>query len=575
MNENRPCSDAMHSFTDGTIFQSHILFSQHPDAIRLHFYADEFEVCNPIGAKRGKHKVLAVYYIVGNMEKKYWSELKFIHLCILVRYQLVKEYDPSYSRLLAPLIAELKELASDGMEVTIDGTVRKFYAALATFSADNLTAHNLAGFQRHFSNGRICRYCMANYDEISLSYLEDKFCIRSKAVHEYHLQALEANAANGPVYGVLNRCPLLDLPYVDITQVFVPDIMHDLMEGVIPSLVQKVVHRSVHNNLVSLDLLNRNLERACKNLSDKPNAITQKNVSSSGTIVGSAAQKWQLFLSLPQVVGKYFSADDPVWQVYVKLRAVTDLVFAPVVKKSSLSYLTGLVAEFLAKYAEVFGGHQLAPKHHYMIHYARLMNMFGPLRPLWCMRFESKHQYFKSVINSLGNYINVTSSMARRHQMRQCCEFMNEDILHSEPQSLSGTSVWQITRLPTDLRETLMEKLQIDIDGTECVTVTKRLLFSHTLYEVESCFVLNVVEAEEIPIFLKVKYIVSFRDTWLLCGRLCFCQTFNEHLHAYSVKVDDGWAVAYPGEEVDHTMHKYFVQDNSSYITVAYHVTVC
>ena len=78
------------------------------------------------------------------------------------------------------------------------------------------------------------------------------------------------------------------------------------------------------------------------------------------------------------------------------------------------------IFEFLTRYATVFGASSLTPKFHYMIHYPRLIGMYGPLRHLWCVRFESKHQYFKSVNSSLGNYINVTATMAFRHQMRQC-----------------------------------------------------------------------------------------------------------------------------------------------------------
>ena len=78
---------------------------------RLHFYTDEFEVCNPIGSKRGKHKVLGVYYLVGNMANKYWSEMKFISLCMLLM-----EYDPNYEKLFCPLIEELKLLASRGVD---------------------------------------------------------------------------------------------------------------------------------------------------------------------------------------------------------------------------------------------------------------------------------------------------------------------------------------------------------------------------------------------------------------------------------------------------------------------------
>jgi len=65
------CHDCITSFADGSIFSCNSVFSKYPNAICLHFYIDEFEICNPIGSKRGKHKVLGAYYLVGNMANKY------------------------------------------------------------------------------------------------------------------------------------------------------------------------------------------------------------------------------------------------------------------------------------------------------------------------------------------------------------------------------------------------------------------------------------------------------------------------------------------------------------------------
>jgi hypothetical protein len=53
--------DYLCNYTDGSAFKNHQLFSQHPDTLPLHAYADEFEVCNPLGAQRGKRKVLGIY----------------------------------------------------------------------------------------------------------------------------------------------------------------------------------------------------------------------------------------------------------------------------------------------------------------------------------------------------------------------------------------------------------------------------------------------------------------------------------------------------------------------------------
>lgn len=143
------------------------------------------------------------------------------------------------------------------------------------------------------------------------------------------------------------------------------------------------------------------------------------------------------------------------------LRSVTDIILSRIVRKSSLSYLSGLISQFLSQFVSVFGSQELTPKHHYLTHYPRLLQMYGPLRGLWCMRYEAKHQYFKSVISSLGNYINVAASMASRHQMRQRYEYSSKDIFREEPYALTSTTVKQLHKLPPDLRLALMNKLQV------------------------------------------------------------------------------------------------------------------
>lgn len=564
--------DCFSSYSDGSVFNEHAFFTENPNALRLHFYLDEFEVCNPIGSKRGKHKVLAVYYIIGNLDSKYCSEMKFINLCLLVRYQHLQQFDPHYAIVLKPLIEELEKLATDGINIDADGNVYNFRAALATFSGDNLSAHSLAGYQRHFNCGRICRFCMANYDEIHVSFREDAYVVRNKEVHDYHLQALEVSEANGALYGVLHRCPLIDLPYFDVTTAFVPDIMHDMLEGVIPNVTQKIVQKAVQDKLVTVDILNDRLHEVSRGLNDRPNPFTPRMLKQSGSIVGSAAQKWQLYLMLARILGTYIDENDASWEVYLLLRDITDVVFAPVVSSSSLVHLEGLVFQFLTQFVAVFGSTSVTPKFHYMIHYARLIRMYGPLRQLWCMRFEAKHQYFKSVISSLGNYITVAGTMAHRHQMRQCLEFSCYDILSCEPFCVSTTKSLHMSCLPAELRSAIAVRLQADVDVTDPVTLTQRLRRLHVTYSVDSCFVVAVVEQEEIPVYVHIKYIVLFRDTWILCGRLCFCARFHRHIHAYRVNIDNDWAIVYPGEEVDYNAHDYFIVDECSFITSKYHV---
>ena len=41
-------------FWDGSHVQNHF---DHPDSVLISFYFDELEVANPLGSKRGKHKL--------------------------------------------------------------------------------------------------------------------------------------------------------------------------------------------------------------------------------------------------------------------------------------------------------------------------------------------------------------------------------------------------------------------------------------------------------------------------------------------------------------------------------------
>ncbi len=49
-----------------------------------------------------------------------------------------------------------------------------------------------------------------------------------------------------------------------------------------------------------------------------------------------------------------------------------------------------------------------------------LIYRHGPLVCHWTMRFEAKHCYFKRIANRLGNFKNISYTLAARHQQLQC-----------------------------------------------------------------------------------------------------------------------------------------------------------
>ena len=76
---------------------------------------------------------------------------------------------------------------------------------------------------------------------------------------------------------------------------------------------------------------------------------------------------------------------------------------------------------------------------HHSVHYPHYIIQLGPLKQFWCMRFEGKHSYFKTVARTTGNFVNAPLTLAKRHQqwltnkIRETSgNFMTQDLVQSK-----------------------------------------------------------------------------------------------------------------------------------------------
>ena len=117
----------------------------------------------------------------------------------------------------------------------------------------------------------------------------------------------------------------------------------------------------------------------------------------------TASQAGCLFRIFPFVLGNRFSDDSPLWNLCLLFSNIFDIVFASVVVFDWLNHLDNLIHEFYVSYVEVFGIRP-TPKLHYLLHYARHVVNYGPLKRVWCMRFESYHQRIKKIVKQCRNF---------------------------------------------------------------------------------------------------------------------------------------------------------------------------
>ena len=375
--------DKLSDFCHGSVYNDHDSQRKHGRFLRLHLYSDEFEVVNVLGSKRTKHKVCAFYFYIGNMEPKHRSQLQNIYLCILVRHKLLQgRY--SYNQLLQRFLADLSSLYHEGIVVELSGSIPfRLFGYLATISADNLSAHSMAGFSACFSSGHICRSCTATYTSMRMQFEEAAFLMRTKHVHANHCNAWKMNAAIATkAYGVTNISAFTRLEYLDITEAFPHDIMHDFLEGVIPIVLTCVIKHLHVSGTVTINDLNRKLEEFSfgkNDRSSKPVAVTTRVLRENSAITGKAIEKWCFFRVFSLMIGQQVSRDCSKWHVYTKCREICEIIFAPTIDRSWLIRLGSLIYSFLEDFNETFPD-CMTPKMHFLVHYPSQIAKFGPLR---------------------------------------------------------------------------------------------------------------------------------------------------------------------------------------------------
>lgn len=177
-----------------------------------------------------------------------------IQLAVLCKASDVKEQ--GYAKILHPLIQDLVSLEQHSAYVErLGGCVK---GTVLRVAADNLTAHSLAGFFESFGVDRFCRFCMATRSEI-----QDKevrlgiFKPRTKDTHNQQVLAVQQDPILAKQYGVKRGCLLTEiLEYFHCVSGYPPDILHNILEGIVPFELSLCISDLISNKYFTLETMN-------------------------------------------------------------------------------------------------------------------------------------------------------------------------------------------------------------------------------------------------------------------------------------------------------------------------------
>jgi len=306
-------SSVFSDICDGSVFKSNDLSKQPEITIQLILYQDAFEIVNPLGSAKKRHKMIGVYFTLGNFEPFYRSCIDNIQLLLLC-------YDKDFNyfgqtKIFGKLLADVKELEEHGF-VTSSGDIVR--ATIVAIIGDNLGSHCIGGYTQNFSTAKhCCRYCLVPRSELQ------NVCVDfpNRTVESYKaavetLRTTEENVVNGLKFDSIFN----SLKYFHVAQPGLPPcIGHDLFEGVVAIDLAIFLEYFVKRKWFSWTQLNRRLAQF-KYVDSDAGSVPSQICEKRRKLGGQAAENWCLLRFLPIIIGDRVESQDPVWQLTVKLK---------------------------------------------------------------------------------------------------------------------------------------------------------------------------------------------------------------------------------------------------------------
>lgn len=493
----------------------------------LDIYFDDVEPDNQTGSHSGAHSLGIVYYRIPCIPQHLLSLLENIFVACV----FLSDHRNGHNReVFAPVIGELRDLEINGIVVETESKYT-IYFALCQILGDNLGQHAVTGFVESFNADYYCRFCKERKNIMRRQLKENVLVLRNRINYEDDVRNNDVSQT-----GIKTRCIWHVLNSYHVTENLVCDVMHDFFEGVCHyDLCAILDYLMNHMGFFNIDILNDRVQNfEYGDSGDKPSLIAKDHVRNQ-KLKMSASEMMFFVRHFGLIIGDLVPEHDEVWRLYIVLTEILDIVTAPNVRRQLTEYFSILIAEHHELYCRLFN-RTLKPKHHFMVHYPRIMNLTGPMINTWSMRLEGKHRpVIKRVADNMSCRKNLPLSIAKRYALANCARILSKQVF------------------PSDIKYHLKERELINYENYEMFQNILPYELAHSLAVQEvvicgTCYTCNMILVinydEDLPTFGNLYCIVRPQNVqeyplFLLSG----LQTvgFNEHLHCYEIRPTPEW----------------------------------
>lgn len=405
----------LENIIQGTWWKGHVLIGDSA-VIPIYIYNDDIECGNVLGSHSGVNKLNVTYLSVACLAPNKRSRLDHIFPVLITKASNRKFF--GNAAIFKPIIDELNVLKKDGISVNISGTVQKLYFRLPLLLGDNLGLNSIAGFTENFStSNHFCRICRASKVQIKKMVVENSYVLRTEENYTADVQK-----RNMKTTGIKEPCAWNEVDEFKIVENCGVDLMHDVFEqGVIKYVLVFILRSMIYTHrYFTLNQLNSIISsfNFGVDMSNKPPPIGPKHLKQNKLRL-SASESLCFLKYFGLLVGPYVPRNSRLWKLYILLRKLVDALLSPVIPKSALPRLKKLIIQHHTLYMQL-SKKPLTAKFHNLIHYPRLIEMFGPPIHYWNMRYESKHRFIKSCANAVATRKNLPVTAGKKCQLKVC-----------------------------------------------------------------------------------------------------------------------------------------------------------
>lgn len=524
------CSDgSISNIVQSPLWQKLLSFEKKDDSIcylPITIYYDDFEPLNVIGSHSGAYKIGATYMGLPFLPEHIISKLQYILPVCLFFSEDCKLY--GNDKIFKPVIEILNDLYSTGINVNYK-KIRTVKFIVTLILGDNLGLNGILSFSEGFNHNYYCRFCKAKKKVMQKQLIEDVSSLRN--YDNYCADVLKDFAQTG----IKENSIFNGIYRFHVTRNYSVDLLHDFLDGVCHYDLCNIIINLLKQNAFTLDELNSKIRyhnygpfAKNKNLDPiTPDMLNNCKIKCSG------AEMQRLIINFSTIVGHCIKHDSPEWRLYLVLREILTIVTAKTIHRRTHELLANLVSEHHQRYLLCFPGDTLKPKHHFMVHYPRILQRIGPLSTVSCMRYESYHKKFKNISKVISCRINLLKTFATKIEFQFANFLLRFTKTLDEPsfgkiETVEITSLFRKYNFTFDAKEIVLSGW-VDVGGV----LVKR-----------NCVIQTGVEIDDSPTFALVTDIIIIDKSKIMLG----CQKitnlgFHHHFYAFSVCLEDEFFV--------------------------------